>query len=456
MRRTRNRNEQPRRPLPTQWRRARFRSARTVRPVHLVVAGTLLLASAVSTLCGERGDTFYRTVSDWGHGRGMSQVGAFENAQDGWLAQRILAHYYPGADLGAIAPTALRVRLMERDDSSLDTYADAGLRVAGRAVTPGQVAHLTPLPDGRASVVVTAGCAGEVLWQTATDDPWAYPLDTGPHRPAAEHLTLCGGPSYRGALGVAIEDGAIRTINQVDVEDYLLGVVPAEVQADWADEGGAEALQAQAIAARSYALAEHRYPYAQTCDTTECQMYPGTASEDPRASAAVAATAGAVLLRDGRILRSEYSAAPDGGAPADIQTFDVGPAPSELRTTAPEEPSKQTSVAESVIDAEYRRIGGARSAVGEPIGPQMILPQNAGIYRMYTNGVIVATPTLGARVVDFTTLLQLVPDPMGAQVAPSGTGAPPAGVVPVPPGGSGGVGVVPSTDSAPHAAVSPR
>ncbi|MEV6320570.1 SpoIID/LytB domain-containing protein [Nocardia sp. NPDC051787] len=442
------------------------------------VGGAALLTGAVFVLSGWPGDAPYRTVAGPGHGRGMSQVGAFESARNGWVAERILTHYYPGAVLATVAPTALRVRLMTRDGLSLDAFAAAGLRVAGREVAPGHVVHLTPLPGGGANVVVTAGCDGEVLWQAATDDPWIRPLDPRPNRPAAEHLTLCGGPAYRGALGVSAEDGVPRTVNQVDVEDYLLGVVPAEVQANWADKGAAEALRAQAIAARSYALAEQRYPYAQTCDTTDCQEYPGTAREDPRAAAAVAATAGRVLLRDGRILRTEYSAAPDGGEPADIYTFDVGSAPRELlAATPPEDSSGQTSGAESVIAAEYRRIGGATSAVGTPIGPEMLLPQQAGTYRLYTNGVIIATPTLGAQVVDFTTLLQLVPDAPGAQAIPStaqaadapsadashssggvppAAGAPPSGAAP-PSGGAVSPGAAPPSGGAvsPGAAAHP-
>ena len=395
-----------------------------------------MVASAVLALWDRPGDTPYRTVAGSGHGRGMSQVGAFDRAEDGWTAERILEHYYPGAALGTVPATGVRVRLTEQDDATLDTYADAGARVANRVLAPGQVAHLTPLPDGGANVVVTFGCDGEVLWQVATDDPWVYPLDPGPGRPVAEHLTLCGGPAYRGALGVATENGAARTVDQVDVEDYLLGVVPAEVQANWADDGAAEALRAQAIAARSYVLAEQRYPYAQTCDTTDCQVYPGTAKEDPRAADAIAATAGTVLLRDGRILRSEYSSAPDGGEPADIYAFEVGPAPNELGTPVPPaDPRKQVVGTESVIDAEYRRIGGASSAVGQPIGPEMILPEHAGTYRMFDNGVIIATQTLGAQVVDFTTLLQLVPD---SAVPPSGKSVPhvnavPTGIAPAPP-----------------------
>lgn len=406
----------------------------------LVTGGAAVLAGTVLACWGWPTDTPVRPLAGPGHGRGMSQVGAFDSALDGWAAERILDHYYPGATLGKVSPTTVGVRLLAQDDSTLDAYAGAGLRVAGKMLPPGQVAHLTALPDGGAKVVVTVGCDGAVLWETTTVDPWIYPVNPRPNRPAAEHLTLCGGSAYRGALGVALENGAARTVNRVDVEDYLLGVVPAEVQANWVDKGAAEAVRAQAIAARSYALAEHRHPYAQTCDTTDCQVYPGTAKEDPRAGDAIASTAGMVLLRDGRILRSEYSSAPDGGHPADIYAFDVGPTPAELGTPVvgagtPVDPRKQTLVVDSPIEAEYRRIGGASSALGQPLGPELALAQNAGTYRLFTNGVIVATPTLGARVVDFTTLMQLVPDPHAVKpdgTAPSGTSEHPA-----PPGTNG-------------------
>ncbi|MGW0250740.1 SpoIID/LytB domain-containing protein [Nocardia goodfellowii] len=373
----------------------------------------------------------YRQLAGPGHGRGMSQHGAFDNAVQGWAAERILEHYYPGATLGTIPPTTVAVRLTAQDDSTLDTYAEAGLRVAGQVLAPGEVAHLTALPDGGANVVVTVGCDGEVLWQTETRDPWVYPLDPNPGRPAAEHLMLCNGTGYRGALGLATEDGVARTVNRVNVEDYLLGVVPAEMQANWADKGAGEALRAQAVAARSYVLAESRYPYAQTCDTTDCQVYAGTVVEDPRAAEAVHATAGTVLLRDGRILRSEYSSAPDGGGPADIHTFEVGPTPAELGIGHVPEPMVQAAETTSPIDLEYRRLGGYSGALGPPLGPELRLPRSIGSYRMFTNGIIVATPALGARVVDFTTLMELAPGGV-AQPGPAATIPPHTAATPTP------------------------
>ncbi|MET7769172.1 SpoIID/LytB domain-containing protein [Nocardia sp. NPDC005366] len=398
-----------------------------MKPIRRMVITGGAAVLAVTALAGwdTPGDTPYLELTGAGHGRGMSQVGAFDSARQGSVAERILEHYYPGATFGTVPTTTVGVRLMERDGEGLDVHADAGLRVAGRELESGQAAHMTALPGGGANVVVTVGCDGEVLWQAATRDPWIYPIDPKPARSAAEHLTLCDGPAYRGALGLAQEDGAARTVNRVDIEDYLLGVVPAEVQANWADKGANEALRAQAIAARSYALAEQRYPFAQTCDTSDCQVYPGTAKEDPRAATAIATTAGAVLLRDGRILRAEYSTAPDGGQPADISTFDVGPKPAELavgkpptdpRVTpadpgSPTDPRGTAALPGSTIDREYARIGGESSAIGAPLGPEMRLPQNGGTYRLFTNGVIIATPTLGAQIVDFTTLMRLVPDP---------------------------------------------
>ena len=356
----------------------------------------------------------YRTTAgvDEGHGRGMSQFGAFDQAKSGTNAIGILQRYYPGAQLATIAPTAVRVRLMGQDDKPLDVYSDSGLSVAGRNVLPGQVAHLTPTSGG-ADVTVLSGCGGDVLWQGSTADPWVYPIAPGANRPAAEQLKICGAGGYRGALGVALDGQEIRTVDRVDTEDYLRGVVPTEMSADWADQGGGEALRAQAIAARSYALAETRYPYAQTCDTQDCQAYSGTSREDPRTDADVRATAGQVLLRDGHLLRTEYSSAPNGVHPMDAGMFEIGPTPAELTPAAPlapaDPPAPEPAPGPHAIDTKYAQPGGPTGTLGPALGPESLLPGRGGTFRLFRNGVIIATPTLGTKVVDFTTLLQLAP-----------------------------------------------
>ncbi|WP_229718921.1 SpoIID/LytB domain-containing protein [Nocardia jinanensis] len=438
---------------------------RRIRPGPLLACGATALAIG-ATMLVPPADEVYRMLAEAGgpgHGRGLSQHGALHNADNGQNSDQILTYYYPGAELGTIGPASVSVRLQEQDNADLVVTSDAGMRLAGQALQAGEAVRLTPLPDGGAQAVVTQGCDGPVLWENPVQDPWIYPIDPTPGRPAAEHLTLCGGGAYRGSLGVAAENGETRTVNRLDIQDYLLGVVPAEMPPDWAPA----ALEAQAVAARSYALAETRWPYAQTCDTTDCQVYSGTAQEDPRTTAAVEATAGRVLLRDGRILRAEYSAAPDGGSPADIQTFEVGPTPAELTVTTPmplpppvnpdvatglpegtgpETPGPWSEVSPegtksgvpvprtpegslpvspggtlpaspgiapgstpSPIETAYAEMGGAHGALGMPVTPELPLPEDAGRYRLFENGVIVYTAELGAQVVDFDTLMQLVP-----------------------------------------------
>ncbi|WP_062994855.1 SpoIID/LytB domain-containing protein [Nocardia mikamii] len=446
-------------------RRRRMRRGALIGLVVVPVTGGVVLAFAVPMSGSGTRNAAYQAAAGPGHGRGMSQVGAFDQATAGATADGILAHYYPGAQLATIGPTTVRVRLTVYDNETLDVYSDSGLTVAGRRVVAGQAAHLTPTPDGGANVVVTIGCDGDVLWQGSTDDPWAYPADSGPDRPEAEHLKVCDGSSFRGALGVTQDNGQPATVNQLDVEDYLLGVVPAEMEAGWADKGGAEALRAQAIAARSYALAEHRYPYAQTCDTTDCQMYPGTDKEDPRAADAVHSTAGQVLMRDGHLLRTEYSAAPGGGQPIDITTLEVGPTPAELEAApaVPEPPAapapavpEQAVRGNSAVDAKYAESGGATGPLGDPMGPESLLPGKVGTFRLYQGGVIIATPTLGAQIVDYARLLQIAPqvsqsagEGAGVQAAaPGGTRTPGTAATPDPPPAPTGQNAAPGAGQA--------
>ena len=108
-----------------------------------------------------------------------------------------------------------------------------------------------------------------------------------------------GGREYRGRLeffpGKA---GGVVVLNVLPVEDYLAGVVPAEMPPSWPHE----ALRAQAVAARTYALSRMAAMQDATYDvasTTSDQMYRGVAGEDPRSTQAVQDTAGEILTYRG-------------------------------------------------------------------------------------------------------------------------------------------------------------
>ncbi len=127
---------------------------------------------------------------------------------------------------------------------------------------------------------------------------------------------------YRGDL-LAITDGKVqRSVNLVGMEAYLRGVVPREISAAWGDKA-LEAVKAQAVAARSYAAAEKRSGFSNTCDTISCQVYGGrgvvtakgfTSLEDPRTDRAIAETAGEIRVnpKTGVAIRTEFSASTGG------------------------------------------------------------------------------------------------------------------------------------------------
>lgn len=113
--------------------------------------------------------------------------------------------------------------------------------------------------------------------------------------------------SYRGSVEVTCAGGYLQLVNVVDLEDYLLGVVPSEMPNSYP----AEALKAQAVAARTYALAnlgKHAATCCNLCDCTHCQVYDGAGAEKPPCTQAVNETRGVVLTYDGAPASVMYSA----------------------------------------------------------------------------------------------------------------------------------------------------
>ncbi len=111
------------------------------------------------------------------------------------------------------------------------------------------------------------------------------------------------GRRYRGSLRLVADGDRVRVVNAVELEAYLRGVVPAEMVPTWP----AEALRAQAVAARTYTLAylDSGAEY-DVCATDECQVYRGRDAEHPSTDAAVADTAGLVLTYGGAFARTYY------------------------------------------------------------------------------------------------------------------------------------------------------
>jgi len=112
---------------------------------------------------------------------------------------------------------------------------------------------------------------------------------------------------YRGSLHVLARAGRLLVVNEVDMDRYLHGVVPAEVFPNWP----LEALKAQAIAARTYALYQRQHRQARDYDLVDDegdQVYKGLRCQTPRTTLAVNVTRGQVLLHRQRPILAMYSA----------------------------------------------------------------------------------------------------------------------------------------------------
>jgi stage II sporulation protein D len=129
---------------------------------------------------------------------------------------------------------------------------------------------------------------------------------------AAGGAIRVNGHSYRGAVELRKKtNGLLLVVNELDLESYLLGVVAAEIPADWE----MEALKAQAVASRTYALYEKRNagrrPY-HILATVDSQMYLGKRGERSRATMAVEQTRGLIISFRGEVIPAFYHASCGG------------------------------------------------------------------------------------------------------------------------------------------------
>lgn len=113
-----------------------------------------------------------------------------------------------------------------------------------------------------------------------------------------------------------LSGGKINVINVVDLEDYTKCVITFEMSPSWP----AEALKAQSVCARTYALnqTKHKSRNFDVCSTTNCQVYRGASACQNASDAAVDATAGLAMYYDGKIIEADYYSS-NGGASEDSE-----------------------------------------------------------------------------------------------------------------------------------------
>lgn len=170
------------------------------------------------------------------------------------------------------------------------------------------------------------------------DPAWAVrPAAAGPvlFAPPVGGLITVDGKPYRGLIEVRISPAlGVLVINEVNLEDYLRGVVPEELGPVAYPQ--LEALKAQAVAARTYALANFGQFSAEgydLCDTARCQVYGGRSSEHPLSDRAVLETRGEVLTYQDVVIQSLFTST-CGGHTEDIEQVFTEMAAPYLRAVA--------------------------------------------------------------------------------------------------------------------------
>ena len=279
-----------------------------------LVAISIALVVAVGSADGQQTPSaaygeavFVVSGRGWGHGVGMSQYGAYGQALAGRTYDQILAHYYTGTEIGKTGRKEVRVLLAE----------------GRRAVTISSTLPFIATDATGATFKLPKGAL------TLRAD-LKLPSESGPVfalqplvlRPANKGVLGLDGRLYRGKLEVVPQGEFLRVVNVAALESYLQGVVAGEVPYTWP----AEALKAQAVAARSYALASlvKGKPFDLYSDPRS-QVYLGVAGEKASTTQAVTATAGEVVLYGGKVATTYYFSTSGGktASAADVFGFDV-------------------------------------------------------------------------------------------------------------------------------------
>lgn len=272
-------------------------------PAHSAASASWPVPSQASITVKGRG---------YGHGHGMSQYGAEGAARQGLTYRQIAEFYYPGTSWGT-SKGSVTVLITADTSDDLVVLARSGLVVRDTAtrerfVLPDNGAtrwRVTTATDGTRWVSYLAG-----RWQR-----WQTLQGQGEFAAGGAPVTLvtpAGAAAYRGRLRVAVTGSGERvTVNELSLENYLRGVVPLEIPALWS----AEAVRAQAVAARTYASYERKHPQSgayQLCDTGSCQVYGGYDAEHPAANQAVDATRRQILTSGGTPAFTQFGSSSGG------------------------------------------------------------------------------------------------------------------------------------------------
>ena len=200
----------------------------------------------------------------------------------------------------------VRVGAYTTKEEALSAQTALGLPDASVAGTSGYAVTVAATKTGRPIFQFDGGQDHSLAVQPGLDD-------------SVKSVTWCRGFRYYGGFQYRRSGGDLTVINIVDLEDYVKGVLPYEMNNAWP----LEALKAQAVCARTYAAvisSSHAGSGFDVCSNTHCQMYQGLNQANALTDQAVEETAGEFVRYDGVPVVTYYSAS-DGGATEDVRNI---------------------------------------------------------------------------------------------------------------------------------------
>ncbi len=276
-----------------------------------------LLGGLLLPAVAEGASTFFIRGGGYGHGIGLSQYGADGYALHGKDYRFILAHYYRGTAIGQTDPSqTVRVLLKTGDGAFSGATTATGPNGVPKGLHSAWTYTVKALANGS---LVVIDPSGKTVGRFAA--PLVVSISTGS---GATAIQVPGLGSYRGALEFRPDgSGGVQTVNALGLDDYVQGVIAAEMPASWP----AQALEAQAVAARTYAITTSVDGNGYTLyPDTRSQMYGGVGAETGATNAAVQATRGQIVTYHGAPAVT-YFFASSGGYTESIENVWLGATP---------------------------------------------------------------------------------------------------------------------------------
>jgi SpoIID/LytB domain protein len=354
-------------PAPTALRRAAT-AALGVAALTAGVVGSAVPAHADAAV-SPKSSAITIVGAGWGHGKGMSQYGAYGAATKGLDYDEIIDFYYPGTTLDSLAKgNTIRVWITADSDNGLHFRPASGQKVADSAGTSltlpvsSKYTKWRISRSGKNRVLYYRNTAGKYVKYTTKLTPtrvwYVQNSKTGTVK-----LAMPNGDTrtYRGKLGLRLSGSSAKTVNYVSMESYLRGVVPAEMPASWA----AEAVKAQAVAARTYA-AKLRSTVSSgalydLCDTSACQVYKGVAAEYAASDKAITATANKVVEYKGKLALTMFSSSNGGWSASGGSDYPYLKAKKDPYDGVKRDQTWSVSLSSAKIQKAYSSIGTLKS-----------------------------------------------------------------------------------------------